>query len=115
MKNWFINGCYLKNDCRQQLNFGLTFKTASLDLNNNGHKEVIVNLEGIYLCGSGGCRPYILAKRKDQWKVIGSFFPGHSVEISSKKHQGYHDIYFKGRWGRHSCVFHKNRYECEEG
>src|SRR6266436_4416791 len=43
---------------------------ASVDLNGDGKKEVIVYLMGRWWCGSGGCPTLILEREADSYKVV---------------------------------------------
>ena len=105
-----------EENCRQNLNFEVTFSTASLDLNSDGIDEVIVRYNGPGYCGSGGCHSYILKKYNSGFAVIGKFFPGTKVEISSNRTEGYADIYYhgKGKTTPFVCKYSANqqKYQC---
>ena len=104
------------DECRQNLNFNITFLTASVDLNLDGSNEVIVNVMHPAICGFyGTCTSYILEKDKGGWRLIGGFFPGGKAKISSNKNGGYFDIYYFGKSNIYSCIYDKdeNGYDCD--
>lgn len=98
-------------DCRQNFKFTAGFKTVSFDLNFDGFNEVFVNYISPSYCGSGGCTTYILQKNiNNNWKIIGKFFPGYNIKISSDGNEGYSDIFF----GNTRCRYRKyNNYACK--
>jgi len=100
--------CNSNEKCRQNLEFNMDFKTASYDLNLDGKNEVIVTLINTILCGFGGCTSYILEKKSKAWKVIGRFFPGEKIEVSSNKNNEYFNIYYFGKSNTYSCIYKKN-------
>jgi hypothetical protein len=111
----FIHGprCPEKTvDCRQQLRFDVNFRTSTFDLNIDGVDEVFVWYEAPGACGSGGCYTYILKQELKGWDVIGEFFPGGKVAISSNTTNGYLDFYYYGKSDRYSCKFELSDYNC---
>ena len=111
----FIYGptCYGEtSECRQQLRFEVNFSTATFDLNLDGLDEVFVRYNAPGQCGSGGCTTYILENEIRGWDVIGSFFPGGKVTISSKTTNGYFDFYYYGKTAKYLCKFEEPNYDC---
>ena len=88
----------------------LTFKAVSIDLNNDGANEVIAYVSGNLVCGSSGCTSYILQGNGKSWKVIGEFFPGEDVLVSTSKTNGYLDINFDSK--KYLCKFKDKKYQC---
>ena len=88
----------------------LTFKAVSIDLNNDGPKEVIAYVSGNLVCGSSGCSSYILQGNDKSWEVIGELFPGEDVFVSTNKTNGYLDINFDKK--NYSCKFKDKKYQC---
>jgi hypothetical protein len=100
------------------------FKAVSIDLNDDGIEEVIAYMFGPDHCGSGGCVSYILQNMEvserdydgteviaEDWKIIGSPFPGDIIFISSNKTNGYFDISHSSGWDeKYSCKFKNGRY-----
>ena len=101
------------------------FKAVSIDLNDDGIEEVIVYMFGPDHCGSGGCQSYILQNTfgevserdydnaeviAEDWKTIGSPFPGDIIFISSNKTNGYFDISHSAGDEKYSCKFKNGRY-----
>ena len=67
---------------------------ASVDLNGDGKDEVIVEVIGGGLCGSGGCYSHILQKsEEDGWQQIGSIFGGYDFTLPSIPENGFLPIY----------------------
>lgn len=119
----FIYGPYCpenKDDCRQNLNFEITFKTSSVDLNNDLVKEVFVEYIAPGRCGSGGCSTYILHKGNEGWKVLGEIMLASYIQTSKFRKNGFVNIYYYSRNHdksfdstiRHTCYFIKNHYKC---
>jgi hypothetical protein len=46
------------------------FRSALVDLNNDGANEAIVLMEGRDWCGSGGCTLLVLNRSRGDWKLI---------------------------------------------
>jgi len=88
----------------------LTFKAVSIDLNNDDENEVIVYVSGNLVCGSSGCTSYILQGNDKSWKVIGDFFPGEDLLVSTSKTNGYLDINFDSK--KYLCKFKDKKYQC---
>ena len=88
----------------------LTFKAVSIDLNNDGPKEVIAYVSGNLVCGSSGCSSYILQGNDKSWEVIGELFPGEDVFVSTNKTNGYLDINFDTK--NYLCKFKDKKYQC---
>jgi hypothetical protein len=104
-----------EDNCRQNFEYWQSFEVASVDLDMNGSDEVIVVVDGVGLCGSGGCHAYILANKNYTWAIIGRFFPAHYLGVSSNISNGYSDINYKDKRGEvsYSCRFDGNFYECD--
>ena len=113
----FIHGprCADKTvECRDNLDFSINFRAASVDLNSDDIDEVIVYYEAPNFCGSGGCTSYILAPTNmdDSWVILGKFFPGYEPSISSTTANGHNDIHYKGDNGSYICRYNGRNYSC---
>ncbi len=100
------------SDCRKNLDFKITFETASFDLNNDGKMEVIVYYNAPSYCGSGGCWSYILEEVSGNFRPIGQVFPGGIIEVSNLTSNGYRNLQYYGENISYSCRFQKNKYKC---
>ena len=102
------------NDCRKNLDFNITFETATFDLNNDGKLEVIVYYNAPAYCGSGGCWSYILEEELGSFKIIGEVFPGGKIDVSNLTSDGYYNLHYFGKDKSYSCKFQKGkkRYKC---
>ena len=102
------------SDCRKNLDFEITFETASVDLNNDGKLEVIVYYNAPASCGSGGCWSYILEEELGGFIVIGEVFPGSGIDVSNLASDGYYNLHYYGKDSSYSCKFekNKNKYRC---
>ena len=121
----FIYGPVCNNeniDCRHNLNFDLNFEAISLDLNQDKTEEVIVKIEGVNACGSGGCSNYILIKKNGEWSFDNrSEFRG-SIFLTDEIKNGYLSIFYKGGCGfdndgnaicnDYKCVYKEEVYQC---
>jgi hypothetical protein len=101
-----------KGSCRQNLEYKLEFKTASIDLDGDRVNEVIVKIIGPNECGSLGCTSYILKNYSEGWKTIGMIFPEGVWEASSFYKNGMRTIKLHGRSKTLLCVFEREEYEC---
>jgi hypothetical protein len=112
----FISGpsCFGGNgsECRGNLNYEVKFRTASVDLNQNGIDEVIVYYDALNVCGSSGCGSFILQNKNDYWGIIGEFFPGHTVAVSHVKTNGFSDIIYQTQDNQWTCVHNGDYYQC---
>jgi len=113
----FIHGprCADKTvECRDNLDFSINFRAASVDLNSDDIDEVIVYFEAPNFCGSGGCTSYILAPTNmdDSWVILGEFFPGYDPSISSTTAGGHNDIHYEGKYGSYTCRYDGRNYSC---
>lgn len=101
-------------ECRGNLNFNVSFRAASLDLNLDEIDEVIVYYEAPGFCGSGGCTSYILGQTTDDnsWKVLGQFFPGLEPSISTLKSEGFLNIYYEVKNEIYKCFYRSGSYIC---
>lgn len=102
------------SDCRKNLDFEINFETASVDLNNDGKLEVIVYYNAPAYCGSGGCWSYILEEELGSFGIIGKFFPGGIIDVSSLKSDGYQNLQYLGKDSSYSCKFQQDKkmYQC---
>ena len=102
------------NDCRKNLDFEIDFRTASIDLNNDGKLEVLVYYNAPAYCGSGGCWSYILEEETGSFRIIGEVFPGIRIDASNLTSNGYRNLQYYGENGSYSCQFqeYKNKYKC---
>ena len=94
------------------LNSLLEFKAISIDLNEDGIDEVIAQMMGSLVCGSGGCSAFILQGKEKDWRQLGWYFPSNETLISSNKTNGYFDIFYIGS-EKYSCKFKEESYECD--
>ena len=113
----FIHGplCADKTvECRDNLDFSINFRAASVDLNSDDIDEVIVYYEAPNFFGSGGCTSYILAPTNmdDSWVILGKFFPGYGPSISSTTANGHNDIHYEGDNGSYICRYNGRNYSC---
>ena len=101
-------------ECRDNLDFSINFRAASVDLNSDDIDEVIVYYEAPNFCGSSGCTSYILAPTNmdDSWVILGKFFPGYEPSISSTTANGHNDIHYKGDNGIYICRYNGSSYSC---
>ena len=101
-------------ECRGNLEFNISFRAATIDLNSDKIDEVIVYYEAPGFCGSGGCNSYILRQLEggSGWEILGQFFPGHEPSISSSQYNRYSDIVYNGRDNSYRCMFKGDRYDC---
>jgi|TARA_B110000879_G_scaffold203504_1_gene281178 hypothetical protein len=101
-------------ECRGNLEFNISFKAATIDLNADKIDEVIVYYEAPNFCGSGGCSSYILGQADggSGWEILGQFFPGYEPSISSSQYNRYSDIVYNGRDNSYRCRFNGDRYDC---
>ena len=81
-------------ECRHDLTFDLSFRASSIDLNNDGVKEVIVLIEHSLVCGSGGCYTRILIKNENQWKIATEIFGLDHLYISNEVKYGLNFLYY---------------------
>ena len=99
------------------LNSLLEFKAISIDLNEDGIDEVIAQMMGSLVCGSGGCSAFILQGKEKEWRQLGWYFPSNETLISSNKTNGYFDIHYSSKNGsteyEYLCKFNNENYECE--
>ncbi|MDB2454392.1 hypothetical protein N9X02_12035 [Planktomarina temperata] len=113
----FIHGprCADKTvECRDNLDFSINFRAASVDLNSDDIDEVIVYFEAPGFCGSGGCTSYILAPTNmdDSWVILGEFFPGYDPSISSMTTNKHNNIHYKGDNDSYICRYNGRNYSC---
>ena len=99
------------------MNSLLEFKAISIDLNDDGIDEVIAQMMGSLVCGSGGCSAFILQGKEKEWRQLGWYFPSNETLISSNKTNGYFDIHYSSKNGsteyEYLCKFNNENYECE--
>ena len=100
--------------CRKNLDFEISFETASFDLNSDGKLEVIVYYNAPASCGSGGCWSYILEEELGSFRIIGEVFPGGIIDVSNLTSDGYHNLLYYGKDRSYSCEFQndKKKYRC---
>ena len=86
-----------KKKCRHNINYSLDFSAASIDLNNDGIDEVLVQFENANQCGpTGPCYTDILYKDEDTWIFIGdgtNDLRGSNLYVSNKYKNGYQTIF----------------------
>jgi hypothetical protein len=66
--------------------------SAAASLSGNSWDAVFVELQGLGLCGSGGCTTQILHRTDQGWTEVGSLFGCDKIELLSTKTQGLRDI-----------------------
>jgi len=98
-----------KNCKKQNLNFNINFEAASVDLNEDGLKDVLVRLENSLLCGSGGCHTHILVNRNGIWQAFGSVFGASNINIRDTIKNGFQVIFYEA-----GCKTINGQYKCNE-
>ncbi len=99
--------------CRQNLNFKLAFKATTVDLDNDGAKEFIIQVIGPNECGSGGCTSYVLKRFDSGWKQIGELFgPRTSVQVEKIDGSRMRSIRWQSGSSKPLCVYEKGFYRC---
>ena len=73
--------------------FDLMFRSASVDLNNDGIDEVFVSVQNLGWCGSGGCHIDILINDLE-WIEAGTFRPEYFY-VSDQTKYGLRVIYYE--------------------
>ena len=73
--------------------FNFKFKSASVDLNNDGFDEVFVSVQNSGWCGSGGCSIDILIN-DIEWMEAGTFRPEYFY-VSDQTKYGLRIIYYE--------------------
>lgn len=66
----YLTTDYLKNDIKFMSKEDRKFQFQTVDLNNDGQKELFINFITSYFCGSGGCTLLLL---DHDWKTITRF------------------------------------------
>ena len=66
--------------------------SAAASLSGNSWDAVFVELQGLGLCGSGGCTTQILHRSDPGWTEVGSLFGCDKIELLTTKTQGLRDI-----------------------
>ena len=98
------------------IKFNIHFAANSIDLNNDGKKEVVVWYDAPGFCGSGGCAMFIIGKdEKENWFIMTEVFGGW-FEISNEVINSYLVLYHKTKYGsENKCIVNENKkYICEE-
>ena len=95
-----------------QLSDIIQYKAISIDLNDDGVKEVVAYTEGSLVCGSGGCTSYVLQEINGDWKKIGEFFPGHIFETNKNQTNGFVDVYY-GTNFNYKCEYDQVDFNCD--
>ena len=80
--------------------FQANFRTALVDLNNNGTNEVIVHVDAMLECSVGGnCPYYILEAINNEWKIIDINIRGYGeIKLYPTMENGYYPIKYIGRF-----------------
>lgn len=80
--------------------FQANFRTALVDLNNNGTNEVIVHVDTMLECSVGGnCPYYILEAINNEWKIIGINIHGYGeIKLYPTMENGYYPIKYIDRF-----------------
>jgi hypothetical protein len=69
------------------------FKSAFIDLKDDGRFDALVYISGPLWCGSGGCRLVILAPSKSTYRVItATTITWPPIRVLKSKTNGWHDI-----------------------
>lgn len=64
-----------------------------LDLNGDGRSEALVYLIGQDLCGSGGCRLWVLTPQRQSWRVVTrTTVTNTPIRILNSRSRGWRDI-----------------------
>ena len=82
-----------ENTDKSHAPFNFKFKSASVDLNNDGFDEVFVSVQNSGWCGSGGCSINILIN-DIEWMKAGTFRPEYFY-VSDQTKYGLRIIYYE--------------------
>ena len=88
-------GFPIDNHIRKDLGFYIRFEGLSVDLNDDGILEVLVRLDHMLACGSGGCYTYILVKENGTWKNKGILFGASNIHLRNEFMNGFQVIHFQ--------------------
>ncbi|MGB0361386.1 MAG: hypothetical protein ACPGEF_08275 [Endozoicomonas sp.] len=69
----------------------ISYKAGCADLNGDGHQEVLVLMQGIWFCGTGGCSAFIFDDQGN--KLSQMSMTDEPILLSAKKHDCWHDLY----------------------
>ncbi|MDC1106957.1 hypothetical protein OAT16_09645 [Prolixibacteraceae bacterium] len=84
------------------------FRFDSVDLNDDGKKEVLVGIPNMYFCGSGGCTFFLL---DDRLEVIQKFTVSDvPFKVLKTKHNGWHDLVIKSGRKSHFMLHNGDHY-----
>ena len=72
--------------------WSVAVSSAAASLSGNSWDAVFVELQGLGLCGSGGCTAQILHRSDPGWTEVGSLFGCDKIELLTTKTQGLRDI-----------------------
>lgn len=106
------------NMCRQNIDYYFPFNASSIDLNDDGTKEVLIEFNTSDYCGAGGsCRMYIISQVNKQWKVLNktTYFGGTGFRLKGIYKNGFQSIFYEGKYfpRDNGGEFAANTYKCE--
>ncbi len=92
IQQWLLENERLYTDLPDFANNRPAFRAVTIDLNDDGNREVLLQFDGFWQ-GTGGGGLYILGYRGNRLVEIDSFSIGHlPVGVLSNKTNGWHDI-----------------------
>jgi hypothetical protein len=89
--SWLLE--YHAEDLRRFGSAGAAYAAAYVDLNGDGAEEAVVYFESRSVCGSGGCKLYVLSSRRGFWRrVSGHTITRRPIRVLPTSHHGWRDI-----------------------
>lgn len=72
----------------------LRYFGRGIDLDGDGRDELVVHLNGLFVCGSGGCNTYILqADANSQWRIVTSLPTTRApIVAAASRSNGWRDL-----------------------
>lgn len=69
------------------------YYASSVDLGNNGVREMVVYVMGAATCGSGGCTTFVLTPEGPSYRAVGTFtITWPPIRVLPRKSHGWYDI-----------------------
>ena len=85
---------------------------ASIDLNNDGRKDIVAQFVGNPTCGTTGCSTLALIALKDGgWDDVLSYVNTHAKYVGRPTPNTYRPLWLTGKAGRTKWVFNGQKYE----
>lgn len=88
LENWVKN--YIKENGDEDSETTYTFSKVEL---NNETITYLVNIEGEYWCGTGGCPVLLVGKNNGIFKLINNFSPIQEIKVSEKVVNGWKELH----------------------